>query len=205
MIAYKFLRSGAAGLVSGFHWPTPDAGSPGAWVHAASPVRECGTGIHVCRAPDLPYWMCDELWAIEIEGAVVEGTDMLIAPSGRLLYRFSGWTRAGQQRFVEACRDRAARVIGQAPPDRRQHADAFMGHMDNYQQLEWTPLGALCTALAIASTYGGPDDAAVVKAAFRQERVWQSRWLIENLGLTLDSERTPAGDPHDRDKLPSST
>jgi len=185
MIAYKFLRSGAKGLVSGFRWPTPQGGSPGEWVHATSPIRECEAGIHVCRAMDLPYWMCDELWAIEVDGEVVEGTDMLIAPRGRLLHPLSGWTRAGRTRFVEACRDRAARIIAETSGERRQHADAFMGHMDNYLRLEWTQLGALCAALAIASTRGGPDDTAVVKAAYWNERAWQSQWLVESLGLAL--------------------
>jgi hypothetical protein len=185
MIAYKFLKSGAKGLVSGFRWPTPDVGSPGEWVHATSPIRECEAGIHVCRAMDLPYWMCDELWAIEIDGDVVEGTDMLIASRGRLLRLFSGWTRAGQTRFVEACRDRAARILDEVPVERRQHADAFMGHMDTYLRLESTQLGALCTALAIASTCGGPNDTGAVKSAYRNERAWQSQWLVDNLGLAL--------------------
>src|SRR5205085_9726919 len=75
MIAYKFLKSGAVGLVSGFRWPTPGAGSPGDWVEARAPVRECEAGIHVCRAGDLPYWMHDELWAIEIDGEAAEGVN----------------------------------------------------------------------------------------------------------------------------------
>jgi hypothetical protein len=187
MIAYKFLKSGAVGLVSGFRWPAPNGDSPGDWVNAASPIRECDAGIHVCRAADLPYWMCDELWAIEIDGEIIEGTDLLIASRGRLLYRLQGWTRPGQKRFVEACRDRAARIIDQAPAARRHHADAFMGHMDNYLRLEWTQLGALCTALAIATTCSEPDDTAAVKSAYRSERAWQAQWLVDNLDLALGS------------------
>jgi hypothetical protein len=32
-----------------------------------------------------------------------------------------------------------------------------------------------------------------VKSAYQHERAWQSQWLIDNLGLTLEGERAPAG------------
>jgi hypothetical protein len=133
--------------------------------------------------------MCDELWAVEIDGEIIEGTDMLVASRGRLLYPMAGWTRPGRTRFVEACRDRAARIIQETPADRRQRANAFMGHMDSYLRLEWTQLGALCTAPAVASTCSAPDDAAAVRAVYRSERAWQSQWLIDNLGLALAAPR----------------
>jgi hypothetical protein len=185
MIAYKFLKAGAVGLVSGFRWPTPTGDSPGAWVEAQGPLRECESGIHVCRAGDLPYWMYDELWATEIDGEIVEGINMLVAARGRLLYPLTGWTRRGQTTFVEACRDRAISVVREAPPERRKHADAFLGHMDNYLRLERTQLGALCAALAVASIADAGADSAATKAAYHGERAWQSHWLVANLGLGL--------------------
>jgi hypothetical protein len=186
MMAYKFLKAGAVGHVSGFAWPRPEGDAPGPWVESTPPVRQCASGVHVCRAPDLPYWISDELWAIEVEGPIVEGLNMLVARRGRLCYPFPGWTRAGRNRFVEACRDRAAARVGDAPPERRKHADAFMGHMDTYLRLEWTPLGALCAALAIASTSeGGGERPEPTKAAYRRERQWQARWLVDELHLEL--------------------
>jgi hypothetical protein len=184
-MAYKFLKSGAVGLVSGFRWPTPGGYSPGAWVEAGAPLRDCETGIHVCRAQDLPFWMYEELWAIEIEGDVLEGVDMLVASRGRLVHRMAGWTRPGQKRFVEACRDRAAAILDRTPPERRKHADAFMQHMPTYLRLEWTQLGALCAALAVSSTAGDPQEAVPIRAAYRDERTWQSQWLVDNLDLQL--------------------
>jgi hypothetical protein len=184
MIAYKFLRSGAVGLVSGFGWPKPRGGAPGEWVESVGPLRACESGVHVCRGRDLPYWMHDELWTIEVDGEVVEAADMLIALRGRLLSRVDSWNPDRRTAFVEACRDRAAEHVARTPPARRTHGEAFMGHMGKYLRLQWTQLGALCAALAIASTTeGGDDDAAGAKALYRSEREWQARWLVEHLGL----------------------
>jgi hypothetical protein len=128
--------------------------------------------------------MHDELWAIEVDGDGIEGPEMLIAPRGRLLSRVDSWNPDGRTAFVEACRDRTAEHIARTPPARRMHAEAFMGHMDKYLRLHWTQLGALCSALAIASTTeGGNDDAAGAKVLYRSEREWQARWLVGHLGL----------------------
>jgi hypothetical protein len=184
MMAYKFLRSGAIGLVSGFKWPEPRGETPGEWVGSVAPLRACASGVHVCRGRDLPYWMHEELWAIEVDGDMLEGAEMLIAPRGRLVARVAGWSPDGRTAFVEACRDRATLHIDRTPLARRAHADAFMGHMDNYLRLQWTQLGALCAALAIASTTeGGNDDMAGAKALYRSEREWQARWLVAHLEL----------------------
>ena len=189
MIAYKFLKAGAVGLVSGFQWPKPRGEAPGGWVQARGPVRECESGIHVCRPGDLPYWMFDELWAIEVEGEMVPGLDMLIAPRGRLLGMLPGWSAPGRVRLIEACRDRMAEHIARVPSERRAHADAFMGHMDGYLRNGWTQLAALCSAMAIASTVDAPPGSAEQKAAtrgvYRGERAWQAEWMVRELGLAL--------------------
>jgi hypothetical protein len=61
--------------------------------------------------------------------------------------------------------------------------------MDNYRRLEWTQLGALCAALAIASTTeDGGTSPEPTKAAYRQERQWQAQWLVKELHLELPPE-----------------
>jgi hypothetical protein len=189
VIAYKFLKTGAVGLVSGFQWPMPRGDTPGQWVEAQGPVRECESGIHVCRPGDLPYWMFDELWAIEVEGNLVRGLDMLIALRGRLLGMLSGWSAPGRVRLIEACRDRMAEHIARLPAARRVHADAFMPHMDVYLTHGWAQLAALCSAMAIASTVDAPPGSAEEKAAtrdvYRRERTWQAEWMVRELALAL--------------------
>ena len=61
MIAYKFLRAGRVGPFSAFQWPEPDV-----WVRAAPELAACRRGIHACRPSDLPWWLADELWEIEL-------------------------------------------------------------------------------------------------------------------------------------------
>ena len=65
MIGYKFLGTGGVAPFSSFAWPT---GSPGPWVEAEPHM--CASGIHACRAGDLPFWINAELWEIELDGAV---------------------------------------------------------------------------------------------------------------------------------------
>jgi hypothetical protein len=189
VIAYKFLKTGAVGLVTGFQWPTPRGEAPGEWVEARGPVCECDCGIHVCRPGDLPYWMFDELWAIEVDGELTEGLDMLIAPRGRLLGMLSGWSASSRTRLIEACLDRMAEHIASVPAERRTHAEALMRHMDGYLRAGWTQLAALCSAMAIASTVDAPPGTAEEKAAtrgvYRQERAWQAEWMVRELGLAL--------------------
>src|SRR5437660_664030 len=62
MIAYKFLRAGRIGPFSRFAWP-----EPGVWVRASASDR-CRRGIHACRMRDLPWWLGQELWEIELDG-----------------------------------------------------------------------------------------------------------------------------------------
>ena len=85
MTAYKFLAAGGIGPFTGFRWPV------GEWVEADG-VDLCRDGIHACRASDLPNWIDDELWEIELDGEVVEQERKLVARRGRLVRRLEGWT-----------------------------------------------------------------------------------------------------------------
>ena len=77
MIAYKFLRSGRIRPFSAFQWPEPDV-----WVHAPRDLAACKRGIHACRPRDLPWWLADELWEIELDGHVQPDEHKVIAPAG---------------------------------------------------------------------------------------------------------------------------
>jgi hypothetical protein len=118
VIAYKFLSPGASGLYSGFLWPRPRNGEPGDWVGAGGPLTDCLHGIHACRLDDLPYWIDDELWTVELAGATEERGRMVIAERGRLLDRVHAWTAEAALEFAQACalraRDQAARSLRRA-------------------------------------------------------------------------------------------
>ena len=78
MIAYKFLGAGAVGTYSGFAWPV------GEWVDVDLPLVPSRRGVHACRVLDLPYWLDDELWVVELDGEIAEQERMVVAERGRL-------------------------------------------------------------------------------------------------------------------------
>ena len=84
MIAYKFLDAGRVGPFTGFSWPL------GEWVEASG-ADPCRSGIHACRVRDLPVWLGDELWEVDLDGHVVEQERKLVAPRGRLTRRLEEW------------------------------------------------------------------------------------------------------------------
>ena len=126
MIAYKFLRADRIGPFSGFRWP-----EPGAWVRTAGDIDSCRSGIHACRTRDLPWWLADELWEIELEGEIRPDEHKVVASAGRLRARIEGWTAACAQEYADACawraRDRAVEALTRA--QRREAADQLTGCM----------------------------------------------------------------------------
>lgn len=116
MTWYKFLTSGATGAFSRFRWPAPtDPEAPGAWVDVPGPLEPCCSGLHVCRASDLPYWMLEELYTVEVDGLVLEYADFGLTGRARLLRRVEPWDRDLASAFGRACtwrvRDLAAGAL----------------------------------------------------------------------------------------------
>lgn len=169
--AYKFLRAGGIGPFSGFAWPRPDGDAPGPWVEAVPFRGACGAGIHGCDTDHLVYWLDHELWAIELDDAVV-ANKKLIAPRGRLLHRVDGWNDATARRFVAACIARAtARVDALPDGDDATLARGYLADARVYGAVD-TGAGIFCAA-----------HTALTVEAFAEERRWQSRWLAADLGL----------------------
>ncbi|MBV9197460.1 MAG: hypothetical protein JO168_25280 [Solirubrobacterales bacterium] len=204
MIAYKFLRSGRTGPFSGHAWP-----APGVWVHADRDMVACRRGIHACRIRDLPWWLADELWEIELDGRVRVDEHKIFAPAGRLRSRIEGWTPACAQAYADACawraHDRAIQALTRAG-----HADAAgelaaCGTLDDVlllarQLAEAIPDTRISLTIAgdgaVRALTGAPPTAAYIaahaamrldgSAGYAAERDWQSRWLADRLGLRTD-------------------
>src|SRR5947209_16960027 len=102
MIALKFLGAGRTGVFSGFAWP-----APGTWVRTSEPADACRRGIHACSVEDLPWWIAEELWRIELGGEVQAERHKLVAGAGRLVDRVEGWTAELAGGFGRACAWRA--------------------------------------------------------------------------------------------------
>jgi hypothetical protein len=204
MIAYKFLRSEGVGPFSGFRWPTT-----GVWVRADGEMAACGRGIHACRTTDLPWWLADDLWEIELDGQVQFHEHKVLAPAGRLLSQVEGWTPSCAQKYADACAWRAH--------ERAVEALTRVGHATAAGEL------AACTTLddvlavaarlaeaipdaqiiltiagrgAFRAITGAPPMSAYIAAhaarrldgpdGYADERAWQTNWLVEQLGLRAD-------------------
>src|SRR5947209_13455207 len=113
MIAYKFLSVGRIGPFSNFAWP-----EPGAWVRADAATDPCRRGIHACRPRDLPWWLADELWEIEIDGTPQIHDHKIVAPAAALRSQIHAWTATCAQEYGDACawraRDRACDALSRA-------------------------------------------------------------------------------------------
>ena len=117
MIAYKFLRPEGTSVFTGFAWPLP-ADRPGAWVEAS--VEPCRSGIHACRASDLPYWAGQHLYEVELAGEVVEEPTKVIASRGRLRRRIEAWDAGLRDAYTRMCADRGHELARAASPPLEQ-------------------------------------------------------------------------------------
>jgi hypothetical protein len=203
MIAYKFLRTGRTGPFSAFAWP-----EPGAWVRPGDETQACRRGIHACRTQDLPWWLSDELWQIELDGRLEVERHKLVAPAGRLCSRVDAWTAGCAQEFADACAwrgaDRAATALDRAGHEwaasqladcstlealRRSSAELADQIAEARVSLTIAGDGAACAlsgAIATAA-YVAAHAAQRIDgmAGYDAERAWQSAWLVQRLGLRV--------------------
>jgi hypothetical protein len=209
VVAYAFLTRGAVEPLSGFAWPTPKNGGLGAWVTPGQAPSEALRGY---LARDLPYWFDDELWNIELSGAVAERDHLLIAERARLLGRIDSWTDPLAWEFVTACARRVARQAAAALREAGR-ADAA-ARLDEARDLGELALAATSAAdqlraagyLADVCFYArdarvGAHAAGVAakmsahalaaevedergfEDLLTKERAWQAAWLVDRLGL----------------------
>ena len=126
----------------------------------------CATGVHACEPGDLPYWLGEELWEIELDGPLVRTGKKLVAPRGRLLRRIAAWDGPAMADFALACRGRVELRSGSNPA-----VSAFLG------DTAWTrPATSAFIAARVAEVDAGEN-------AYAAEREWQAAWLAERLGL----------------------
>ena len=161
MIAYKLLRKGRVAPFGGIAWPPP-----GEWLEVER-AETCRSGIHACRAQDLPFWLgLGELWEVEVDD-IVARERKLVARRGRLVRRVDEWNDQARQAFVAACADRARQRADEAPELAPFADDIAAGT---------SPSVAAYIAARSAELHGGPDE-------YDAERHWQADWLTDALGL----------------------
>ena len=115
MTRYKFLARGATGPFSGYRWPVPSGpDSPGGWADVSVHLDPCRAGLHLCRVEDLPFWLNEELYTVEVEGPVVEHESFVLAHRARLTRRVDAWGRESAHRFSCDCAWRVRDLTAEA-------------------------------------------------------------------------------------------
>ncbi len=178
MKTYKFLAAGGRGPVSGFQWPLPQLEAAGAWVSAGGPLEPCVRGAHVCRPNELAFWIHDELWEAEIDGATIEGVDCLVAERARLLRRVEAWQHGGAKRFTEACVQHALELARAAAEPVRARIQAYLEDAAYCAEHGLAAPGAHVAATAIARLELDSDRAPLV---YRREREWQAAYITREI------------------------
>jgi hypothetical protein len=173
MNTYKFLAKGALAPLSGFLWPSPGPGTPGAWVETKGPLELCVNGTHVCRAGELAHWLHDELWEVEVDGEQIEGIDCLVARRARLIRRVDAWHDGGAARFAAACAEHATELADRARPAESVGVRGFLDDARDAARGGFVAVSAYSSALAVARL-GAPAER---DGLYRKERVWQSGWI----------------------------
>jgi hypothetical protein len=163
LIAYKFLGAGRVGRFTGFRWEHET------WVDAAM-ADVCRTGIHACRVRDLPIWLDDELWEIELDGEVVEAERKVAATRGRLTKRIEPWTPELGHEFGRFCMRRTRERVGFVPV-----LSGFVSDLERFVGQNRIAIAGFAAARA-AELRDGPT-------AYDTERGAQASWLADRLGL----------------------
>jgi hypothetical protein len=178
-LAFKFLMPDGRAAVSGFHWPLPADGAPGAWVEVARPIEPCKVGIHACGLRQLSSWLHDTLWLIELEGALT-CSGGVVAQRGRLVREVAAWRFGGALRFAHAAHEHALTLVTAAQPDRRAAALPCVGSAAAHLPRGNVALAAFCTAMSVARLRGIDH---FDQRGYDAERRWQSNWIRRELAL----------------------
>jgi hypothetical protein len=176
---FKFLDGDARGSISGFEWPTPAAGAPGAWIQTATPLVLCERGVHACGPHQLAHWLDEQLWVVELAGELQHATHAVLASHARLVRRVDAWSSESAARFARAAYDHA-QELASADAQFGASVAPHLSTRDYHVPRGNTALAAYCSAMAVARLSGRDH---FDQAAYDAERAWQSEWLVRELDL----------------------
>jgi hypothetical protein len=167
MQALKFLRPGRVAPFTKVTWP-----EPGEWLESDAPPELCRAGVHALLPDVLATWISEELWQVELDGAETVAPGIVVGRRGRLVARVEEWNDETAREFARAC----AAHVQDAPSGRAADcaADAAASAEGAIADFTATTVGYMAAHAAEATTPGG----------FATERVWQSRWLADRLGVS---------------------
>ncbi|MDQ6616406.1 MAG: zf-HC2 domain-containing protein [Actinomycetota bacterium] len=203
--AYKFLRKGRVSPFSGHVWGS-------GWLEVDGETSLCQNGVHACRASQLPFWLDDELWVIELDRVEHADEKKVVARAGCLVRQVEAWTPAAARTLARACALRARwhtaealRRSGRDEDARRlmgcrsfrsiaETGQSLMAQTGKSLEEIKTAVGYAVDTAEVAALRGYHAAAADMAAytafvangaasAYWAEREWQARWLSSKLGL----------------------
>jgi hypothetical protein len=172
MRAYKFLRRDGTNLLTRFRWPI------GEWVEADGPLAWCTNGIHACRVIDLPHWLGQELWLMELDGEILTAPDAIVGRRARLVERIGAWSGGVAQEFADSCARRATALAASAPTVTERASDAAAD-----AAIGWVSGAAYVTAVVAGEVASGRRQGSLYQHHFLAERARQAWWLRDRLVL----------------------
>jgi hypothetical protein len=157
--AFKFLLPDRVAPFSRFTWPV------GEWVEGGDQAA-CNAGVHACEPGDLPFWLTEELWEIELAGQISRGRHKVVAERGRLVGRVDSWNDAAAEQFGAACVTRVRELAA-----RRTEAAGYLADLET-----WSPF---VLPVAVGSLAARAFEAVEGRDGYDAERAAQSAWLVE--------------------------
>jgi hypothetical protein len=171
VIAYKFLCAGSVGRFSAAAWP-----APGQWIEAVGALDPCVNGVHATSLDALAYWFDDELWAVELDGEMLDLGTALVARRGRLVAHIEAWPDVSLE-FARDCAGQTQALAGRTP--RNARVEALAAEAAEHADLAAAPRHAVIAAYAAAVAADVLD-----AGGFDSERLRQSRRIAHLLGLS---------------------
>jgi hypothetical protein len=159
--------------------------------------------------PDLPWWLAEELWEVQLVEPLRELETQVAASAGRLLRRIEAWNEGTLRDYGIACahRARALAVAAFRQEGRSEEAEALAAgqgilHLarlarDLATEAKTRRSSNLAGYLAESATRASQGAAAAAAsiaanaavmaegsaAAYELEREWQARWIARRTGL----------------------
>jgi hypothetical protein len=136
-------------------------------------LEPCRSGLHLCRPEDLPYWLCEELYAVEVDGDVVPHQSFVLARRARLSERVDAWAQATAAAFCLDCAERVRDLAVEALEAAHRPADAHrLASCDTTEEVRAVAGGILGSGDAVSPLVGYAMDAATFAAAAGTRRRW---------------------------------
>jgi hypothetical protein len=176
--AYKVLSHGRSAF-TGWEWPLPEHERPGEWVVVTGPLGLCINGIHASTVDQLPQWLGDEIWELELDGEVLRTEPALIAGRARLIRLLEEWDEQARLAFCQDCARRAHEIAARYPTG----AELYSGKIEPFTSRGMAAAVGYWTALLTGESASGSRSGPDYDAAFAHERTMQANWLRRELNL----------------------